>query len=105
MAPEVLDRVPNLLLILSGIYAVMGLLSVYLIRQPTDDWVAKKIKLGEEKNAEKTKSVSSSKSTNGFAAISTEESPKKIQKEVQFMSPVSPVFYTEATVVKSLSLI
>ena len=47
--PDVLDRVPNLLLILSGIYASMGMLSVYLIRQPADDWVEKKIKLGEQK--------------------------------------------------------
>jgi len=27
----------------------MGMLSVYLIRQPADDWVEKKIKLGEQK--------------------------------------------------------
>ena len=40
--PDVLDRVPNLLLILSGIYASMGLVAVYLIRQPTDDWVSKR---------------------------------------------------------------
>ena len=92
MDPEVLDRVPNLLLILSGIYAVMGLLSVYLIRQPTDDWVAKKIKLGEAKNAGKTKSVSDAKSSNGFAAISTEESPKKIQKEVPFFQMLSVIY-------------
>ena len=49
--PDVLDRVPNLLLILSGIYASMGMLSVYLIRQPADDWVEKKIRLGEQKAA------------------------------------------------------
>jgi hypothetical protein len=41
--PDVLDRVPNLLLILGGIYATMGMISVYLIRQPTDDWVSKRL--------------------------------------------------------------
>jgi hypothetical protein len=52
----VLDRVPNLLLILGGIYATMGLISVFLIRQPDEEWVNhriqarpffKEIKMGE----------------------------------------------------------
>ena len=81
--PDVLDRVPNLLLILGGIYAFMGLLSVFLIRQPTDDWVSKMIKLDAEKNGAKTRPVSEVTSTNGFTPISSEESPKKIQKEVE----------------------
>jgi len=36
---ELLDKVPNLLLILAGIYFVMGMVACLLITQPPDDWV------------------------------------------------------------------
>jgi hypothetical protein len=37
--PDLLGRVPNLLLILGGIYLGMGMLACLLISQPPDDWV------------------------------------------------------------------
>ena len=82
--PDVLDRVPNLLLILSGIYASMGMLSVYLIRQPADDWVEKKIRLGEQKAAKAIRITTTTTTTaalvnqpsNNGLPISEERSPK-----------------------------
>ena len=37
--PDLLSRVPNLLLILSGIYLGMGMIACLLITQPPDDWL------------------------------------------------------------------
>ena len=39
--PELLGRVPNLLLILAGIYLGLGLLACLLVTQPPDSWLAK----------------------------------------------------------------
>jgi hypothetical protein len=37
--PDLLSRVPNLLLILGGIYLGMGLVACLLINQPPEDWI------------------------------------------------------------------
>ena len=37
--PDLLDRVPNLLLILSGIYLCLGMVACLLITQPPSDWL------------------------------------------------------------------
>jgi len=39
--PEVLARVPTLLLILGGIYFILGMVACILITQPPDDWLDK----------------------------------------------------------------
>jgi hypothetical protein len=56
---------------------MMGMLSVYLIRQPADDWVEKRIKLGEHKAAKSTATAAlvNQHSSNGLPT-SEEPTPK-----------------------------
>ena len=37
--PDLLGRVPNLLLILSAIYLTLGMIACFLITQPPEDWL------------------------------------------------------------------
>ena len=77
-------------LLQSGIYAFMGLLSVYLIRQPTDDWVSKMIQAAERKKSAAVETVDAT--ANKFKALvsshvhshhgSPESSPTKSFKKV-----------------------